>query len=82
VSDGPAGVRGVRFDADNPSSLPAVPDRTRRDWDVELIEELALALGRETTRQGPLNVLLAPTVNLIRTPLSGRGFECFSEDSL
>jgi beta-glucosidase len=27
-------------------------------------------------------VLLAPTVNIVRTPLSGRGFECFSEDPL
>ena len=25
-------------------------------------------------------MLLAPTINLMRTPLGGRGFECFSED--
>jgi beta-glucosidase len=27
-------------------------------------------------------VVLAPTINLMRTPLGGRGFECFSEDPL
>ena len=27
-----------------------------------------------------MDILLAPTINLMRTPLAGRGFECFSED--
>jgi beta-glucosidase len=48
---------------------------------VELIEELTTALGREARSKG-VDVLLGPTVNLVRTPLSGRGFECFSEDPL
>ena len=36
-------------------------------------------LGRETRAKGA-EVLLAPTVNLHRTPIGGRNFECMSED--
>lgn len=81
MSDGPAGVRGKRFDAAHPStSLPA-PVGLASTWDVDLVEELAQALGREARHKG-VDVLLGPTVNIVRTPLSGRGFECFSEDPL
>ncbi|HSS62282.1 MAG TPA: glycoside hydrolase family 3 C-terminal domain-containing protein [Candidatus Limnocylindrales bacterium] len=79
LSDGPAGVRGVRFDAANPSSSLPCPVALAATWDVELIEELTTALGREARSKG-IDVLLGPTVNIVRTPLSGRGFECFSED--
>jgi beta-glucosidase len=44
-----------------------------------LVHDIALALGHEARARG-VDVLLAPTVNIVRTPLSGRGFECFSED--
>ncbi len=79
MSDGPAGVRGTRFDAANPSSSLPCPVALAATWDVELVEELATALGREARSKG-VDVLLGPTVNIVRTPLSGRGFECFSED--
>ncbi|HST50112.1 beta-glucosidase H, partial [Jatrophihabitans sp.] len=36
-------------------------------------------LGQECRRKG-VHVLLAPTVNLHRSPLGGRHFECYSED--
>jgi beta-glucosidase len=81
LSDGPAGVRGVRFDAANPSSSLPCPVALAATWDVGLIEELTTALGREARSKG-VDVLLGPTINIIRTPLSGRGFECFSEDPL
>jgi beta-glucosidase len=81
VSDGPAGVRGRKFDAANPSSSLPCPIALGATWDVHLIEEVAHALGLEARFKG-VDVLLGPTVNLVRTPLSGRGFECFSEDPL
>jgi beta-glucosidase len=81
TSDGPAGVRGTRFDPSNPSTSLPCPIAIAATWDVNLVEELATALGQEARSKG-VDVLLAPTMNIIRTPLSGRGFECFSEDPL
>jgi len=79
LSDGPAGVRGVRLDAADPSSSLPCPVALGATWDEELVRELAAALGREAGRKG-VHVLLGPTINIVRTPLAGRGFECFSED--
>lgn len=79
LSDGPAGVRGTRFDPARPSSSLPCPVALGATWDVQLVHDVALALGHEA-RARDVDVLLAPTVNIVRTPLSGRGFECFSED--
>jgi beta-glucosidase len=81
LSDGPAGVRGIRFDSDNPSTSLPCPVALAATWDERLVHALALALGHEARAKG-VDVLLGPTVNIVRTPLSGRGFECFSEDPL
>ena len=79
VSDGPSGVRGRRFDPGKPSSSLPCPVALGATWDERLVTEVARALGEEARSRG-VDVLLAPTVNIVRTPLSGRGFECFSED--
>ncbi|MFM2073058.1 MAG: hypothetical protein RLZZ623_3322 [Actinomycetota bacterium] len=78
VSDGPAGARGTRFDG--PASIN-VPCGTAlaATWNGPLVEEVGQLLGRETKVKGA-SVLLAPTVNLHRTPTGGRNFECMSED--
>jgi beta-glucosidase len=81
LSDGPAGVRGTRFDPARPSSSLPCPVALGATWDEQLVHDLALALGSEARARG-VDVLLAPTMNIVRTPLSGRGFECFSEDPL
>lgn len=80
-SDGPAGVRGRGFDPQLPSSSLPCPVALGATWDEALVESLTHALGQEARARG-VDVLLAPTVNIIRTPLSGRAFECFSEDPL
>ena len=78
MSDGPVGARGTRFDG--PASLD-VPCSTAlaATWDPDLVEQIGQVLGRETKAKGA-GVLLAPTVNLHRTPTGGRNFECMSED--
>jgi len=79
TSDGPAGVRGVVLDERHPSSSLPCPSALGATWDPELVGELAAGLGAEARGKG-VDILLAPTINLMRTPLGGRGFECFSED--
>jgi len=78
-SDGPAGVRGVTLDERNPSASLPCPSALGATWDPALITEVARALGTEARSKG-IDVLLAPTINIMRTPLGGRGFECFGED--
>jgi beta-glucosidase len=79
TSDGPAGVRGTVRDERHPSSSLPCPSALGATWDEDLVERLAEALGAEARSKG-VDILLAPTVNLMRTPLGGRGFEFFAED--
>jgi beta-glucosidase len=79
MSDGPAGVRGVAMDERNPSASLPCPSALGATWDPDLVLAVAQALGREARSKG-IGVLLGPTINMMRTPLGGRGFECFAED--
>ncbi|MGA2009393.1 MAG: glycoside hydrolase family 3 C-terminal domain-containing protein [Solirubrobacteraceae bacterium] len=81
VSDGPAGVRGERWDERSTSANVPSPTALAASWDEGLVEELGGLLAYEARRKG-VDVLLAPTLNLHRTPYGGRHFECFSEDPL
>lgn len=79
TSDGPAGVRGEAWDERRTSALLPSASAIGALWDEGLAEELGGLLASEAVRRG-VDVLLAPTLNLHRTPLGGRHFECFSED--
>ena len=81
VSDGPAGVRGERWDERDPSANVPSPTALAATWDEELVEKLGGLLASKARHKG-VDVVLAPTVNLHRTPYGGRHFECFSEDPL
>ncbi|MFJ4875491.1 glycoside hydrolase family 3 protein [Streptomyces sp. NPDC088745] len=78
-SDGPIGVRGVRWTADDPSIALPSPTALAATWDPELARRAGRLLAQEARRKD-VHVLLAPTVNLHRSPLGGRHFECYSED--
>ena len=78
VTDGPAGARGTRFDGLASMNVPC-GTALAATWDPVLVDEIGRLLGREARVKGA-SVLLAPTVNLHRTPVGGRNFECMSED--
>ncbi len=80
MSDGPAGVRGTSWSGPASASFPCGA-ALGATWDPGLVEEIGRALGREAHSKSA-NVVLAPTVNLHRTPVGGRNFECYSEDPI
>src|SRR5688500_10733528 len=80
MSDGPNGVRGEALGAHRtPGVAVPVGIALGATWDPALVGEIGSLLGLEAVRKGA-HVLLAPTVNLQRTPIGGRVFECMSED--
>ncbi|MCK2245326.1 MULTISPECIES: glycoside hydrolase family 3 protein [unclassified Crossiella] len=81
MTDGPAGARGAHFDERDPSAHTPSPTALAATWDTALVHRIGLLLAEETRAKGA-QVLLAPTINLHRSPLGGRHFECFSEDPL
>jgi len=81
TSDGPAGVRGETWDERDTSANIPSPTALAATWDCDRVAAIGRLLAAEARRKG-VDVLLAPTVNLHRTPYGGRHFECFSEDPL
>jgi beta-glucosidase len=81
VSDGPAGVRGDTWDERHPSVSFPSPTSVSASWDRSAVRALGSALGAEARRKG-VDVVLAPTINIQRSPYGGRHFEAFSEDPL
>ena len=81
VSDGPNGARGAGNFAGGTVTSACFPAgiALASTWNPELIEQVGQALGEEAQTKGA-QMLLAPTVNMHRSPLSGRNFECYSED--
>lgn len=80
MSDGPC---GLRMTDGGPSALPATlfptPSMLANSWDPALLYDVGAAIGAEATAVG-VNLLLAPGLNIKRTPLCGRNFEYYSED--
>lgn len=81
ISDGPSGVRGESMAEPDPSvSLPS-GTAVAATWDPELLTEIGALIAAEARRKD-VYAVLGPTINLHRSPLGGRHFECFSEDPL
>ncbi|MBF6327753.1 beta-glucosidase family protein [Nocardia transvalensis] len=81
ISDGPSGVRGENWDERDPSvSLPS-GTALAATWDRPLLGEIGALIAAEARRKN-VHAVLGPTINLHRSPLGGRHFECFSEDPM
>ncbi|MFV3126589.1 glycoside hydrolase family 3 protein [Niveispirillum sp. KHB5.9] len=76
VTDGPTGVRSHD---DKPATVFPVGVAMAATWNTELAGKVGAAIADEARAHGA-SVLLAPTVNIVRTPLWGRNFETYSED--
>jgi len=80
VSDGPNGARGGgSLVGGVKSACFPVAIALGSTWDPGLVREMGTALGEEAKSKAA-RVLLAPTVNIQRSGLNGRNFECYSED--
>ncbi|KAH7109188.1 glycoside hydrolase superfamily [Dactylonectria macrodidyma] len=79
TSDGPAGVRGSRWIDGTPTTHIPCGISLAATFNVALIERVGQILGAEA-RSKDAHVLLAPTMNLSRSPFGGRNFENFGED--
>ncbi len=88
VADGPMGLRHqqiverdgkpVRVTINDTTAMPATATLAS-SWDPELAKEVGAAIADECIIHG-MDVLLAPGVNIKRSPLCGRNFEYYSED--
>lgn len=87
MSDGPC---GVRFDHKDDEWIPVneemcyvswIPSGAAlaATWNVKAAESIGEVLGDEACGRGK-QVILAPGINIQRTPLCGRNFEYMSED--
>ncbi len=86
-ADGPMGVRNefhndewkeIGYTDDFVTYLPS-GSAIASTWNQELAYQYGQVLGSETRGRGK-DMILAPSINIVRSPLCGRNFEYLSED--
>lgn len=81
MSDGPMGIASGNVDERDISLLSPCPTALGASWDPELVRKVGAVIGSDAVERG-VDAVLAPNINLARSPLAGRAFEYFSEDPL
>lgn len=87
MADGPMGVRSWAGSSASTNTAAAKGLATSfpasiamaATWNLDLVEKQARAIAQQTKALGR-DMILAPTVNINRTPLWGRNFEGYGED--
>ena len=88
LSDGPNGMRvqdkrpsNLGLGASKPATCYPTSAALACSFDEELVTKVGEHIGKEAAAQG-VSMLLGPGLNIKRSPLCGRNFEYFSEDSI
>ncbi|SPO00314.1 related to beta-glucosidase [Cephalotrichum gorgonifer] len=79
MSDGPNGARGESYVSGITAACFPCSTCVGATFDVDRVRQLGEEIAKETITKSA-NVLLAPTMNIIRSPLGGRNYETYSED--
>ena len=79
MADGPMGIASGRVDERDVALLTPCPTALGASWDSDLVRRVGAVVGQDAVRLG-VDLVLAPNLNLPRSPLVGRSFELFSED--
>ena len=79
MADGPMGVASGNVDERDISLLTPCPTALGASWNVELVRQVGNIVGGDAVARD-VDAILAPNLNLARSPLAGRAFEYFSED--
>lgn len=80
VTDGPHGARGRGWGETRSAAIPAGV-ALGATWDPDLVARVAELVGHQVRSKGA-SILLGPTMNIHRSPLAGRNFECYAEDPI
>ncbi|MEL6132502.1 MAG: glycoside hydrolase family 3 C-terminal domain-containing protein [Bacteroidota bacterium] len=87
MSDGPHGLRkspsrsGGGLGNSRPATCFPTASALSSSWNLELVERVGQAMGREARSQD-VQIILGPGANIKRSPLGGRNFEYYSEDPI
>ena len=81
MGDGPMGIASGNVDERDVSLLSPCATALGASWDVEVARKVGSVVGSDAVARG-IDAVLAPNLNLARSPLAGRAFEYFSEDPL
>lgn len=74
TTDGPSGIRLLAY-----CSLIPIGTAFACSWNTSLVKDVYTLISKEMKEKGS-DILLAPGMNIHRSPLCGRNFEYFSED--
>ena len=79
LSDGPMGIASGKVDERDIARLSPCATTLGASWDINLVKRIGILVGQEAVER-QIDAVLAPNINLARSPLAGRAFEYFSED--